>query len=100
MKKFYKIYEILDNFEEELDCYPQYFVGAFVNKNSAEELCKYIDIADCNSTKIEYGEILESDIKDIEEFGLQGFDEECLNEISKLIKEYKKKNNKNEELTK
>jgi len=97
MKKFYKIYEILDNVEEELECYPEYFVGAFLSEESAKELCKYIDISDCNSTKIEYAEITEQDIKDIEEFGLQGFDEEGLKEISKLLKEYKKNNKQNNE---
>ena len=95
MAKFYKIYEILDNIEEELGCYPEYFVGAFVSEESAKELSKYIDISDCNSTKIEYAEITEQDIKDIEECGLQGFDEEALKEICRLMKEFK-----NEDLVK
>lgn len=98
MAKFYKIYEILDNVEQELNCYPTYFVGAFSKKESAEETCEYIDIADSNSTSIEFGEITESDIKDLNEFGLQGFDEEGLKEIGRLMKKYKQ--NKKEELVK
>lgn len=90
---FFKVYEILDNVEEKLENYPTYFVGAFVNKNSAEELCKYIDIADCNSTKINYGEILESDVLDLQNFGLQGFDEEALKEIKNIFNKLKKQNN-------
>ena len=98
MTKFYKIYEILDNIEEELECYPKYFFVAYLNKKSAEDACKNIETADCNSTKIEFAEINENDIQDIDEFGLQVFDEEVLKEIARLKKEYK--NNRVEELVK
>jgi hypothetical protein len=78
-------YEILDNIEEELGCYPEYFVGAFSSEEKASENCKYIEIADCNSTKIVYDIINKDDIKDLEEFGVQGCDEAALKEICKLM---------------
>lgn len=84
--KFYKVYEILDNTEEELESYPRYFVGAFKEEIGAKQLCKIIDIADCNSTKIEYGEIIEQDVRDLFVYGLKGGD--CLKELAILIKRY------------
>lgn len=91
MEKLYKIYETLDNTELEPECYPRYFVGAFEKKEQAEKVCMCIDIADCNSTEIEYGEISEDDIKDVLEFGLQGFDEKCLKIVGEMLKKFKSK---------
>lgn len=89
-KNFFKVYEILDNVSDELEIYPTYFVGAFVNEADAIQLCEIIDIADCNSTKTVYGEITQEDIEDLKQFGLQSADEEALLQIERMLKEKEK----------
>lgn len=84
-KKFFKVYEILDNVCEELEVYPTYFVGAFSNEPDAIELCGIIDVAECNSTKIVYGGITQEDIEDLKQFGLQSADEPAFLEISNML---------------
>lgn len=85
MQQFYKVYEILDNVEENLQAYPTYFVGAFVHNDMAEMLCKNIDIANCNSTKIVYGIITQKDIDDLKYHGLQGCDKLALEQITSML---------------
>ena len=89
-KKFFKVYEILDNVEVEMESYPTYFVGAFENEPDAIELCGMIDIAECNSTKIVYGEITSADIEDLKQFGLQSADEAAILEIAAMLKNQSK----------
>ena len=85
MQNYFKVYEVLDNVLEQQDTYPTYFVGAFLDKKMAEGLCKCIDIADCNSTKILYGVITPKDVQDLKEYGLKAADSSALSEIKKLI---------------
>lgn len=84
-KKFYKVYEIIDNVCEELDSYPTYFVGAFVNERDAIELCGIIDVTECNSTKIIFDEITYSDIEDLNKYGLQAADEPALLQMASML---------------
>ena len=84
--KFYKVYEIIDNVCEELQVYPTYFVGAFVNPKDAQDLCKSIDISNCNSTKIVYDEITMGDVNDLKQYGLQMADEQAIAQIKFLLK--------------
>ncbi|MBE5746226.1 MAG: hypothetical protein E7359_02945 [Clostridiales bacterium] len=93
--KLYKVYEILDNTEEKLDSYPTYFVGAFKEEINAIQLCQAIDIADCNSTKIVYDEIVRGDIEDLYIYGLKNIDFEAAQELKKLVKIYEKENKNN-----
>ena len=83
-KKFYKVYEILDNVSDELESYPTYFVGAFSNEEDAIDLCFIIDSADCNSTKVVYDEITYGDLEDLKVFGLQSADEPALLEMADI----------------
>lgn len=87
MKTFYKVYEILDNTSEELTVYSVYFVGAFADKKMAESLCECIDVANCNSTKIIFGNITKNDVIDLKTHGWQGGDKEVLEEISAILKQ-------------
>lgn len=86
MKKFYKVYEILDNTEEIMDTYPTYFVGAFLDKEEAEILRIMIDITDCNSSEIKHDFITENDVKDLKNFGLKSCDDTAKEEILKYLK--------------
>ena len=88
--KFYKVYEVEDNIREKLESYPTYFVGAFVKEADAIELCGVIDIAKCNSTKIEYGEITLSDIEDLKEYGLEAADEPALLKMAEILEDLAK----------
>lgn len=85
MQNYFKVYEVLDNVLEQQDTYPTYFVGAFLDKKMAEGLCKCIDIADCNSTKILYSVITPKDVQDLKKYGLKAADSSALSEIKKLI---------------
>ena len=85
MQHFYKVYEILDNVEEVMTSYPTFFVGAFLNNEMAKMLCKNIDIANCNSTKIVYGIINSKDIEDLKYYGLQGCDKAAMQQISSML---------------
>lgn len=85
-KKFFKVYEIIDNTYEDMKVYPTYFVGAFVNKKQAIKLCNVIDIVYCNSTKIVYGGITSSDINDLKKYGLKAADKSALIVIEDMLK--------------
>ena len=95
-KKFYKVYEVLDNVSDELEVYPTYFVGAFLQEADAVELCGVIDVADCNSTKIVHDEITYADIEDLKVFGLQAADETALAQIATMLENQPKANENNE----
>jgi len=84
-QKFFKVYEIIDNVNDDLESYPTFFVGAFLKEKDAINLCNVIDISNCNSTKIIYGEITESDINNLKEYGLQGADEQALLQIKSML---------------
>ena len=83
--EFFKVYEIIDNVNDNLEIYPTFFVGAFLKEEDAINLCYVIDISNCNSTKIIYGEITESDINDLKQYGLQGADKLALLQIKSLL---------------
>lgn len=100
MAKFYKVYEIEDNVEYKSDNYLTHFVGAFKDKNKAESLCICIEVANCNSTKIEFGEITIEDAKDVVEYGLNSIDFDTMVELDKLIKQNNLRNKKPDLLTK
>ena len=91
-QNFYKVYETLDNDPEDSEC-PTYFVGAFQDKERSNNLCKAIDICDCNSTKIVYGEITKKDVVGLKKFGLHAADKAALVEINNLLTQQSIKEN-------